>query len=272
MLFFKRYKTFITAFILIIISLIILSYNLKQPSPGLIRKLVMEISASLEFSISSSLGAINNLWNKYLFLVGLEDENKRLKEQNAQLLGQLIKYQEGYLEAKRLQNVLNLKKDINYPAVGAQVINKSETTLFKTIMINRGTSHGLNVGLPVVASKGIVGRITETSWRASRVLLIIDENSNIDALIQRTRTQGILQGAGYAGCLLKYVLKSEDIRIGDVVISSGLGGIFPKEILLGVVTKVEKRRSGLFQQIEVSPSVDFSKLEEVLVLMGGDKK
>jgi rod shape-determining protein MreC len=123
-----------------------------------------------------------------------------------------------------------------------------------------------------MASKGVVGRITESTWHASRVLLVADENSNIDALIQRTRSQGILQGAGYAGCILKYVSKSEDVRPGDMVITSGLGGIFPKELLLGVVTKVEKGRSGLFQQVDVAPAVDFSKLEEVLVLVGVEKK
>lgn len=272
MLFLKRYRIIITAFILILVSVIILSYNLKQPSAGIVRNLVMEISASIGFGINSSIDVIRNVWKRYVFLVGLEDENRRLKEQNAQLLGELIKYQEGYLEAKRLENILSLKNDIAYPAIGARVINIAQAAIFKTLMINRGTSHGLKVGMPVIASKGIVGRITETSWHASRVLLVIDANSNIDALIQRTRTQAILQGAGFNGCMLKYVLKSDDVSIGDVVISSGLGGIFPKEILLGTVIKINKDRSGLFQQIEVSPSVDFSKLEEVLVLVGGDKK
>jgi rod shape-determining protein MreC len=272
MLFFKRYKTVVIACLLVVLSLIILSYNLKQPSPGPVRKGVMEISASLQFAINGTLGTVRQFWNRYVFLVGLEAQNRRLKEQNAQLLAELIRYQEGYLEAKRLQAILNLKKDIHYPAMGAQVINRADTALFKTIMINRGTSHGLNVGLPVMASKGVVGRITESTWHASRVLLVADENSNIDALIQRTRSQGILQGAGYAGCILKYVSKSEDVRPGDMVITSGLGGIFPKELLLGVVTKVEKGRSGLFQQVDVAPAVDFSKLEEVLVLVGVEKK
>jgi rod shape-determining protein MreC len=272
MVFLKRYKTLLTAIILIVITLIMLSYSLKHPSEGIIRKIVVEISASLEFAVNASLGGIHNLWKRYIFLVGLEDENRRLKEQNAQLLSELIRYREGYLEAERLKTILNLKKNTNYPAIGAQVIDTSQTSLFKTVMINRGTSQGLKAGMAVISSKGIVGRIVETTWHASRVLLIIDVNSNIDALIQRTRTQGILQGAGFKDCSLKYILKSEDVRKGDVVISSGLGGIFPKEILLGVIAKVDKSRSGLFQQIEVSPTVDFRKLEEVLVLLSVDKK
>lgn len=272
MVFLKRYKTLFTALVLIVVTLAMLSYSIKQPSEGTVRKFVVEISAALEFSINASISGIHHLWKRYLFLVGLESENRRLREQNAQLLSELIKYREGYLESERLKSILDLKKSISYPAIGGQVINISQTSLFKTIMINRGTSHGLKTGMPVISSKGIVGRIVETSWHASRVLLIIDVNSNIDVLIQRTRTQGILQGAGLKACSLKYILKPEDVQKGDVVISSGLGGIFPKEIMLGVVTRVDKSRSGLFQQIDVSPSVDFEKIEEVLVLLNVDKK
>ncbi|MBN1380650.1 MAG: rod shape-determining protein MreC [Deltaproteobacteria bacterium] len=272
MLFFKRYRTIITAFILVLIPVIIIFYSLKYPSASVVRNLVMEISGSVEFGITGLVDGVRNVWNRYIFLVELEDENRRLKEQNAQLLGELIKYREGYLEAKRLQNILELKRNTRYPVIGAQVINIAQASLFKTLMINRGKAHGLKVDMPVIASKGIVGRITEISWHTARVLLVIDVNSNIDALIQRTRTQGILQGSGFKGGTLKYVLKSADVSLGDVVISSGMGGLFPKEILLGTVKKIDKDRSGLFQYVEVSPSVDFNKLEEVLVLVGGDKK
>ena len=96
---------------------------------------------------------------------------------------------------------------------------------------------------------------------------MIDDNSNIDALIQRSRAQGILQGAGSAGCNLKYISRVEDVQTGDVVLSSGLAGVFPKGLLLGVVTGASRREGGLFQKIDVSPAVDFSKLEEVLALV-----
>jgi rod shape-determining protein MreC len=110
-----------------------------------------------------------------------------------------------------------------------------------------------------------VGRIIETSWHASRVLLLIDENSNIDALIQRSRVQGILQGAGSAGCNLKYISRAENVQTGDVVLSSGLAGVFPKGLLLGFVTGTSGQEGGLFQKIDVASAVDFGKLEEVLV-------
>jgi rod shape-determining protein MreC len=101
----------------------------------------------------------------------------------------------------------------------------------------------------------------------SRVLLLIDENSNIDALIQENRIQGILQGAASLGCSLKYVPKTETVNVGNIVVSSGLSGLFPKGLLLGVVKNVEKTDSGLFQKIDIAPYVDFSRLEEVMVIV-----
>ena len=149
------------------------------------------------------------------------------------------------------------------------MIDSDRTSLFKTLLINKGTAEGLRVGLPVLADQGVVGRIIETSWHASRVLLMIDENSNIDALIQRSRAQGILQGAGSAGCNLKYISRAEEVQTGDVVLSSGLAGVFPKGLLLGVVTGVSRKEGGLFQKIDVAPAVDFGKLEEVMALIIG---
>jgi rod shape-determining protein MreC len=107
----------------------------------------------------------------------------------------------------------------------------------------------------------------DVSWNVSRVLLIIDENSNVDALVQGSRAQGILQGGGSRACSLKYVSITEDVRPGMAVITSGIGGVFPKGLLLGVVTKVSKKEGGLFQAVDVAPAIDFGKLEEVLVLL-----
>jgi rod shape-determining protein MreC len=139
--------------------------------------------------------------------------------------------------------------------------------VFKTILINRGTKDGVSIDCPVVAAEGIAGRVIEVSWNVSKVLLLVDYNSNIDALIQRSRVQGILQGTREGECDLKYVQRSEEVKVGDVVVSSGLAGIFPKGLLLGRVRNVQKEKSGLFQRIEVSTEVDVTKLEEMLVIL-----
>lgn len=264
----RKYQSIAVAAILLIVSLSILSYSVVNlTETGVLRKMVLEVAAPVENLINTSLTALHNAWKRYLFLVGMEDENRKLRRENALLAEQINQYREGYLEGMRLQRLLDVKSTFQTETLAARVIDRKHTSLFKTILINKGTSEGLRVGLPVLADKGVVGRIIETSWHASRVLLLIDENSNIDALIQRSRAQGILQGAGSSGCNLKYISRVEEVQPGDMVVTAGLAGVFPKGLLLGVVTGVSRKEGGLFQKIEVAPAVDFSRLEEVLALI-----
>jgi len=275
MLFPKKHQSIIIACLLVIISLIILSYSVKQPNKdSFFRRLVLEAAAPLADMITVSFKGLDEVWKRYIILVGMEEENRRLKKDNALLTQEIIQYREGYLEGIRLQKLLALQEKVKYPTITARVIDRDQTSIIKTILINKGTSHGLRVDLPVVADQGVVGRIIEASWHASKILLLIDENSNIDALVEETRIQGILQGAGSSGCSLKYIPKTETVALGNIVISSGLSGLFPKGLLLGVVKNVDKTNSGLFQKIDIAPFVDFARLEEVtvIVLDTGDKK
>jgi rod shape-determining protein MreC len=266
----KKYQIIIIAALLIFLSFVMVSYSVKRPrESGFFRKLVLAVVAPLEETVNTSIGELGNLWKRYIFLVGLEEENRNLKKKNAQLLARVIQYQEGYLEGQRLRKILDLREGIHYSTVVANVVGKNQLSAFRTILINKGTGQGLRVGLPVVSHQAVVGRIMETSWNVSKVLLITDENSNIDALVQGDRAQGILQGYGPTGCNLKYVHKMDDVRKGDAVLSSGLGGIFPKGLLLGVVTSISKKDADLFQKIEVAPSADFARLEEVVVFLTG---
>ncbi len=263
----RKYQSIAVAAVLLIISLTVLSFSaIRLSETGFLRKMVLEAAAPVEDTINISLQNLYDVWKRYLFLVGLEDENRRLRKQNADLTEQLNRYREGSLEAMRLQKLLDLREGFPQRAVAARVIDRNRSSLFKTLLINKGTADGLRVGLAVLSDQGVVGRIIEISWHASRVLLLIDGNSNIDGLIQRSRAQGILQGAGSAGCSLKYISRAEEVLAGDVVISSGLSGVFPKGLLLGVVTGASRKEGGLFQKIDVAPAVDFEKLEEVLAL------
>jgi rod shape-determining protein MreC len=264
----RKYQSLIVAAVLLIFSLAVLSYSAARLSEtGFLRKTVLEAAAPVEDAVNISLKGLHDAWKRYLFLVGLEDENRRLRKQNVALSDQLNRYREGHIEGMRLLKLLNLTEDLPNRTVAARVVDRSRTSLFKTILINKGTADGLRVGLPVLSEQGVVGRIIETAWHASQVLLLIDENSNIDALIQRSRAQGILQGAGPSGCNLKYISRVEEVQVGDVVLSSGLAGVFPKGLLIGVVTGASRNGEGLFQKIDVAPAVDFGKIEEVLALI-----
>jgi rod shape-determining protein MreC len=273
MLFFRNYKTIIFIVILLAAVLIVLSYNLKQKSPaGLITKVVLEVAAPVQNVLNTSVKSVSDAWYHYLFLVGMEEENRNLKKKIEDMKSQLILYQEGYLEAQRLRNLLALKDDYNFNFVTARVIGREQVALFKIILINKGTVHGLKAGMPVMAAPGLVGRVIDTSWHAAKVLPLIDENSNIDAIVQRNRTQGIIRGAGSRGCVLKYISKTQDVKEGDIIVSSGIGGVFPKGMMIGQVNHVDRQEAGLFLRINVTPAIDFSMLEEVLVTTSaGDK-
>jgi rod shape-determining protein MreC len=271
MFFFRNYKSIIFIVILLTASLIILSYNLKQEShAGLIRKIVLEIAAPIQNVMDASIKSIASAWSRYIVLIGLEEENNNLKKKINDLKSQLTLYQEGYLEAQRLRNLLALKDDHNYDFIAARIIGREQISFSKTILINKGTTQGLNIGMPVLAGSGLIGRVIDVSWHAAKVLLLSDESSNIDAIVQRNRTQGIIRGAGSHGYVLKYISKTQDVKEGDVIVSSGIGGVFPKGLMLGAVNHVDRSEAGLFLKIYVTPSIDFSKLEEVLVLASID--
>ena len=268
MMFPKKYWTLAVASLLILAAFIMIFFGMRQTlETGFMRKLVLEAAWPLESVKNRSLKAIRENWNRYLFLIGLEEENRRLKKKNDLLANQLGQYQEGYLEALRLRKMLSTREQPHTAPVIAEVIGREQSSVFKSILISKGTAQGIMVGFPVLNDQGIIGRITECSWNVSRVMLIVDKSSNVSALLQGSRTHGVLQGDGAAGCRLKYIPGTEEVRIGDAVISSGLGGIFPKGIILGSVVAIDKRDGTLFQRIDVQPSVDFSKLEEIVVLI-----
>ena len=263
----RKYKTAIFIVTLLFLALILFFYNLKHGvDESFFRKIVLETVAPAQKVFSASVKNVNDAWLRYVLLVGIEEENKNLKNKINELKSALILYQEGYLESQRLRKLLDLKDNYNYHFISARVIGKEQAALSKTILINKGAVHGLRNGMPVIAPPGLVGRLVDVSWHVSKVLLFIDENSNIGAIVQRTRTQGIIGGAGPRGLILKYISKTQDVKEGDVIVSSGMDGIFPKGLLIGQVSHVDRQDASLFLKINVAPFVDFSKLEEILIL------
>jgi len=264
----KKYSTIAVVVILAIISLVIFSFNLKSPEKmSLFRKVVLEAVVPLESAVNSVFGSVTGVWRKYVLLVGAQTENERLKAENASLAREVSDYREMTLACARLRKLMDIKSDLKFPTIAARVVGKNRSSVFKTVLIDKGALDGIQTGFPVMGTGGIVGRVMDTSWNTSKILLLIDYNSNIASLIQRNRCQGILRGYGNSGCELKYIQRSEDVKPGDTVVSSGLAGIFPRGLLVGKVVEVEKGEAGLFQKIAVRPAVDIARMEEVLVIL-----
>ena len=264
----RKYHSLIVAAVLLILSLAVLSYSATRLSEtGFLRKMVLEAATPVEDAVNVSLNGLHDAWKRYLFLVGWRMKTDGCGSRTPPSANSSTVTARDTSRGCVSGSSSTSRKDLPSRTVAARVVDRSRTSLFKTILINKGTADGLRVGLPVLSEQGVVGRIIETAWHASQVLLLIDENSNIDALIQRSRAQGILQGAGPSGCNLKYISRVEEVQAGDVVLSSGLAGVFPKGLLIGVVTGASRKGEGLFQKIDVAPAVDFGKVEEVLALI-----
>lgn len=272
-MFLKNYRTVIFVGAIIAAALVLLSYNLRYDAgTSVLKRIVMEAAEPAQKMFTASVEAVENAWRRYIHLVGLEEENRKLKGKVAALQEELILYKEGNLEAQRLKKLLSLKDTYPHRFIAARVIGKELSMISKTLWIDKGKAHDLKPGMPVLVSPGLIGRLTDVSWHSSKVLLLVDENSNVDVLIQRTRVQGIARGAGSRGCMLRYVPKIQDVKEGDVVVTSGLSNIFPKGLLVGKVSYVNRVDAGLFSKIYVAPFADLASVEEVMVLAAGQQE
>lgn len=205
--------------------------------------------------------------HNYFDLVDVRRENQRLKLELSQMKGQQSRLTELETENRHLSELLELKNALGLDAVGANVIGSDADGLSRTLVLGQGSNAGLKPGMAVLSNQGVVGKIIATSPRASRVLLIDDHNSALDAFDQRTRTRGIIAGVVDDGVIMKYVDRSQDIKVGDVVVTSGLDGIFPRGLLVGTVKSLSRGGPGLFLGVTIAPAVDFRELEQVLVII-----
>jgi len=176
------------------------------------------------------------------------------------------------LETQRLQGLLAMREAWRAEFVAARVVGKDATNWFKTILIDRGSRAGMRRNLPVVAPDGLVGRIVDVTPSTAKVQLITDPVSAAGALMQRTRVTGIVTGNLGAGLRVRYLPLLADVVVGDEVVTSGMGGIFPKGIPVGRVTAVERASGALFQEAVLQPKVDLGRLEEVVVLMNSEQR
>lgn len=212
-------------------------------------------------------GFFSNVWNDYIDLVNVREENKQLRDAVKVLNSRLIENGEALHENQRLRQLLELKAIQRAPSVAATVIGEDSSPWFKTLVINRGAVDGLQEGMPVMAANGVVGQVVKVAAGSSRVLLLTDNASGIASVVQRSRARGVVKGKGGGLCSLEFSLREEDVKVGDVVVTSGIGGIFPKGLVIGEVTMVRKGEYGIFQTITIRPAVNMAKLEEVLVML-----
>lgn len=254
--------------VLVALDVILLAIANRKPRPSFeLGSVAISMVAPFQEVITHTIRFSGDIWENYFALATVARENRRLSATIDRYVETTNKCEEISLANDRFRDLLQFKKRTSLPVVAAEVIGKDPSPWFKTIIIDKGRSEGVRKGLPVVVPTGICGQVVDTSWHYAKVLLITDQNSAVDAIIQRTRSRGIVTGHPGGQCQLKYALRKHDIKVGDAVVSSGLDNVFPKGLRLGEVSSVVKRSSGIFQEVAVSPFVNFEELEEVLVVM-----
>jgi rod shape-determining protein MreC len=209
---------------------------------------------------------VRGSWQNYFALQQVRIENEQLKQQLGELRVRMQEERNLAQQSQSLQKLLDLKTSTSLSTTGASVIAGGASPEFRTITIDKGTSEGVHPNMAVISPAGMVGRVIQPSARASKVQLLIDRNAAAGALIERTRAQGVVIGTGTDELRMDYVAGSADVKTGDVVVTSGIDGIYPKGFVIGQIQSV-RRGAGEYSAIVIRPAVDFTALEAVLIVL-----
>ena len=264
---FRRYHIQAFIVILLLLGLVLISLRAKdRKGVQFFDAFLMELCSPAQRAASLIIKAVQGVAEHYFLLVHVEKENELLKRRIAELQEQNYQMKEMAVANERFRRLLQFRERMGTSMTAAEVIGQDPSSWFKSVTINKGERDGIQKGMAVISPDGVVGQVLKTSPHYATLLLLTDYNSAIDAIVQRTRAKAIVEGKEENRCQLKYLLRSEDVAEGDVVVTSGFSGKFPKGVMVGEIRKVDKRSHGVFQYAELVPSVDFTKLEEVFVL------
>lgn len=222
--------------------------------------------AEIQRAASYAIGGVRSGWGSYLALKEAQTENEALRQAIAELQIRLQQEQALAAQAGSLQRLLDLRSRTRLETTGATVIGGSASPTFRTITVDKGREDGLAPDMAVIAPEGVVGRVITPTNRAAKVQLLIDRNAAAGAMVERSRAQGIVVGGGDDGLLMDYVSGTADVAVGDRVVTSGIDGIYPKGFAIGQIESIE-RGAGMYKTIHVRPFVQFSSIEDVLVVL-----
>lgn len=273
--YFRRFRDAAICVALLVIPFFFLSANLRDPSrTNVLDRAILELSAPVQFMAVELARTVGGTLEEYFYLVDVNRENERLRMENARYREELRELRIQGVENLRLRDLLSLRRHIGGETISAQVISKDLDPVggnFRVarVRVDRGERDLVRPGMPVLSVDGLVGQIRRASGHSADVTLVVDRQSAVDVVVRRTGARGMLRGTGdsdrYA-CQIQYLERTDEVEVGDEVYTSGMGQRFPAAILVGYVTRVERKEAGLYQEAEVTPSVQFSALEEVLIL------
>lgn len=234
---------------------------------GLLPGILIELAVPVQKALSLPAELARTGWGRYVALLDVRSDNERLRARIAELQEENLQYREALVESGRLQRIAEMRTDFEAPMRPAQVVGQDVSPWFRSVLVDRGAGDGVRSGMPVVTEAGVVGLVTATSPHAGRAMLLLDAQSAVDALVQRSRARGIVRGDGTDRLSFEFFVRGDDVQVGDIVITSGFGGVYPKGLRIGEVVEVEPPGERLLQRAVLRPAVDFGRLEQIFVML-----
>ncbi len=269
--FFKSSDQRVTVAVNIVVVGVALFVSLRQEyivkKNSFFDELVIDSFAPVQNGITYVKTTFTSIFDHYLANVDASRENDMLKETLSMLERQLFQHQELERENERLKAFLNFSDTVSGQKVLAQIVAADASSDFRVFRINKGKADGVTIQATVVTFEGLVGYVFRLTDNFSDVITILDSNNRVDATISRIRAHGIVEGQSSNVCKMKYISRTTQVVLGDTVITSGMGNLYPKGIKIGTISKIEKDSSDMTQRVLVTPSVDFDRLEEVIILL-----
>jgi rod shape-determining protein MreC len=267
--FLSQHRVLLLVLLLVLISLHLLSTGLKkQTDVSFAGRVVLAVYSPIYKVLSWPFVKVAGGMSHYIYLVSVKDSNESLQHQNAVLMGNLVELEELRTENRRLEKLLGLRSPVRQPVAFARVIGRGEKSEFHVILIDKGAGDGVEKGMAVTAPAGLVGYVAAATRGASKVVVITDAGARIDAVIQRTRRQAMAFGQGKDELTVRYLESDADVAEGDRLVTSGLGGVFPKGIAIGEIQRIDRGEFDVIRDITVVPSVELGTVEEVAVFPG----
>jgi len=229
---------------------------------------ILTLLAPLQTGMARAADGVTHLWEIYTEIGRLRVENARLREEVQRLTREVSRLRESAAAARRLEALLAFREQTPFRVIAARVVGRDPTNWFATIVVDRGSRDGVLRNSAVVTAQGAVGRVIETTPFTARVLLLSDPRSAVGVILQTSREIGVLEGNGPGDLQVKYLSRASDVRPGDLVITSGQGGVFPRGLVVGRLQTIGPGAGGvIFREGTVRPAVDLARLEEVLLLL-----
>jgi len=273
---FKRYRDIALVIVLLAMPFFFLRANIRRPEEtNFVDRTLLTLSAPIEYTFSALARGVSSLLGEYVYLVDVKRDNNKLAYQNSRLQAKVSQLSSIEAENRRLRRLLGLRDRVAAETVSALVISKDMTDYFRVARVTLdAAAPGIKPNMPVLSPEGVVGKVLRVAGETVQVQLAVDSGFGADVVVERTGARGFVRGAGENERYLvrvEYVQSTDVVSEGDILVTSGFGCRFPKGLPVARVTKVVKRDFGIYQSVEAEPIVDFSRLEEVLIVLTGDE-